>query len=167
MMPTMIPTTKSSSTVRLAALMALAMWLGAMPAMAAGPAPFAATGWLNGPDGLVAGITAAEQDGKVLFVYFYTDWCGYCRQLEKTVLDTPAFAAFAAAQSAVRVNPEKGPRERDMAAFYGVRGFPALFVYGSASKRLIPIERYDLVNGQPRLLSPAELIARIKLTSGK
>jgi thiol-disulfide isomerase/thioredoxin len=140
--------------------------LSALPATAAGPPPFAAKAWLNGPDGLVAGITAAEQDGKVLLVYFYTDWCGYCRQLEKTVLDTPAFAEFVAAQAAVRVNPEKGPRERDMASFYDVRGFPALFVYGRASKRLIPIERYDLVNGQPRLLSVGELIARIKLTSG-
>ena len=32
-----------------------------------------------------------EQEGTVLVVYFYTDWCGYCRQFEKAILDTPEF----------------------------------------------------------------------------
>jgi len=130
-----------------------------------GPQGFDARSWLSGPDGLVKGVTAAELEGKILVVYFYTDWCGYCRQFEKNLLGTPAFNTFLSEAVAVRINPDKGDRERSLAVHYGVRGFPAFFVYGNTSKRLIRTERYDVVSGKPEMLGPDAFIDRIRWTS--
>ncbi len=123
--------------------------------------------WLDGPQGLVKGIAAAETEQRILVVYFYADWCGYCRQFEKDLLGTPTFRSFVRDNVAVRINPDKGDSERRMAAHYGVRGYPTFFVYGSRSKGLIPVERHTFVNGQPKLLSPEQFIARITDASAR
>lgn len=128
---------------------------------------FVAEEWLNGPQGLVEGIAAAETEGRVLMVYFYADWCGYCRQFEKELLGTPAFRAFVQQNVAVRIDPGKGESERRLASFYGVRGYPTFFVYGSRSKGLIPVDRHDFSGGKPELLSPQRFIARITEASAR
>jgi thiol-disulfide isomerase/thioredoxin len=147
----------------LVAAMCLAL---AGPAAGVGPQTFDARNWLDGPDGMVKGVTAAEVEGKILVVYFYTDWCGYCRQFERALLGTEQFNHFLLSEAvAVRVNPDKGARERSLAVHYGVRGYPAFFVYGSASKQLIRTERYDVVDGRPEMLDPGRFIDRIRSTS--
>lgn len=126
-----------------------------------GRSGFTAEEWLDGPEGLVEGIAAAETDGRIAMVYFYADWCGYCRQFEEELLGTPAFRAFVRENIAARVNPDKGDSERRLASFYGVRGYPTFFVYGSKSKGLIRVERHSFATGKPELLSPERFIERI------
>ncbi len=134
---------------------------GSLPADDVSRSGFEPKEWLDGPQGLVKGIAAAETEKRILIVYFYADWCGYCRQFEKDLLGTPAFRAFVRDNEAVRINPDKGDPERRLAGHYGVRGYPSFFVYGSRSKGLIRVERHSFVNGRPQMLSPQQFIARI------
>lgn len=64
-----------------------------------------------------------RQDRKFL-VYFNADWCGYCRNLEKTTFKDPKIAAYINRNfTPVRVNIDL---EKQIAAQYGVSGVPDL-----------------------------------------
>ena len=71
--------------------------------------------WLQGADGLYdALVKVKEGQSPPLVVYFYTDWCGYCRQFERELLGTDAVKKSFQEMLTVRINPEKGPaRARD------------------------------------------------------
>jgi len=64
-----------------------------------------------------------RQDRKVL-VYFNADWCGFCRNLEKTTFKDPQIAAYINRNfTPVSVNIDQ---EKQIAAQFGVRGVPDL-----------------------------------------
>lgn len=42
--------------------------------------------WYSGQESLSESINEAELENKPHLIYFYTDWCGYCRNLEKDIL---------------------------------------------------------------------------------
>lgn len=82
------------------------------------------------PAGSVNWLTfdQAQKEGqgqtKKFLLYFYTDWCGYCRKLEKTTFADPAVADYINANFIpVRINSERLPQ---VAARYGVGGVPDL-----------------------------------------
>lgn len=160
---------KNSTTVRRVAMVTAAvLTVGlALVAGAGQPGSFEGAGWLQGAQGLFNAIEKVRQDDndKPLLVYFYAEWCGYCRQVERDLLSTPQLRAFAEKSYAVMINPDKGERENGIARYYNVRGYPSFFVYGRKSGRLIAIERHNMVNGRPVLLKPAEFIARIQQAS--
>lgn len=58
------------------------------------------------------------------FVYFNADWCGFCRNLEKTTFKDPRITAYINRNfTPVRVNID---REKQIATQYGVSGVPDL-----------------------------------------
>jgi thiol:disulfide interchange protein len=76
-----------------------------------------------------------------MVVYFYTDWCSYCRTLDEQYLSAPSVRRVLERTVAVRINPESGPAERQIAARYGVDGYPTFLVINNES-------------AQPRELQP-------------
>jgi thiol:disulfide interchange protein len=120
--------------------------------------------WLQGADGLFGAIESlkGEPPTSPMVVYFYTDWCGYCRQFERELLGTEAVKKYFADVLAVRINPEAGPQEREIANYYGVSGYPAFFVHSGRSRTLSRLERMRVENGQPRLMTPDEFIAAVR-----
>jgi thiol:disulfide interchange protein len=119
--------------------------------------------WLQGADGLFGAIeTLKTETPEPMVVYFYTDWCGYCRQFERELLGTGPVKKYLQDVLAVRINPEKGARERQIAEYYGVSGYPAFFVHSNRSKTLSRIERMRVEGGKPRLMTPDEFIATLR-----
>ena len=120
--------------------------------------------WLQGADGLFGAIESLQAEGasSPMVVYFYTDWCGYCRQFERELLGTEPVKKYFADVLAVRINPESGAREREIAEYYRVSGFPAFFVHSGRSKTLSRVERMRVVDGRPRLMTPDEFIAALR-----
>lgn len=43
-------------------------------------------GWFDGADGYAQAFEKHTSSSKPLVVYFYTDWCPYCRRLENEIL---------------------------------------------------------------------------------
>ena len=72
----------------------------------AGPA-FAATleGW---HDKVSAARQAALDSGKLILVDLYADWCGWCRRLERDVLEHPEFVSYAEKFVKLKVDVEDG-----------------------------------------------------------
>jgi len=125
---------------------------------------FDPSGWRSGADGLYGALASLKKEATPppMVVYFYTDWCHYCRQFERELLSTAPVKRYFQDVVAVRINPEKGPRERKIADYYGVSGYPAFFVHSHRSNTLSRVERMHLVQGQPRLLTPEEFIAAVR-----
>ena len=125
---------------------------------------FAPEAWEQGAEGLFGAIrTLEEADETVpMVVYFYTDWCGYCRQFERELLGKSKVKSYFEDLLAVRINPEKGDQERQVAEYYGVNGFPAFFVHSSRSRTLSRVDRMVVENGQPRLKSEDEFLQAVE-----
>ncbi|MDH3404861.1 MAG: thioredoxin family protein [Acidobacteriota bacterium] len=124
--------------------------------------------WFDDAAGYAQAVAKAEAEGKPVFVYFYTEWCPYCRQLNAELLAAAEVQEEIDRMIAVRVNAEGGPDERSLAAHYRVRGYPALFVFTANARSgypggdFQPIRR--TVGGAEgvRLKTPAEFVATLR-----
>ena len=84
---------------------------------------------------------------KKVYINFYTDWCGYCRMMEKkTFTDEKVIAYLNTNYIPVRVNAEK---ERKVAMMYGAQAFP---------DNTFITEKGELIGKQPGYLSPEDFL---------
>lgn len=90
---------------------------------------------------LNSAISTAQNSNKLLFVDFYADWCGYCKQLdEKTYTDGKVKQIMAQKYIAVKVNVDQNP---DLASKYGVYGLPTLIILDSNGNEIKRVEGYQ------------------------
>ena len=130
--------------------------LSSVPAGAAGESSSGRPdfeGWYEGADGLAKALEAQRRDRLPLFLYIYTDWCPYCRQFERELLTDSEVDGYLDAVLAVRLNPETGGRESQLARRFGVRGYPTLVMYSADGKTASYVERMEMVDGSPRLMN--------------
>ncbi len=106
----------------------LVCFLGLAPAIA-----FASDDWLEGASGYDAGRNEAISSHKPMVVYFYTDWCPYCRRFSKQVLSSASVQKALSSFVKVRINPEKGEREIALARRYEIDGYPSVYFENPAS----------------------------------
>lgn len=69
-------------------------------------------------------FTRARAEGKLVMVDFYTDWCGWCKRLDRTTLSDPRVRQALARFVPVRLDAEKDGRAQ--ADRLGVRGYPTI-----------------------------------------
>jgi len=91
--------------------------------------------WLNGASGYARAVELQRESNASMVVYFYTDWCPYCRALDDEYLSDPSVKQFLQRTVAVRINPEDGPEERKIANRYGVNGYPTFLIMQNESAR--------------------------------
>ena len=107
----------------------------------AGPAPLQIAGlspriaWSD----FASGIERASAESKPVFVVFETSWCGYCRKMNRTTFKDPAVVERLNGIVAIRVDAEGNAKVggfsgRELAARYGVAGYPALLVLDAAGR---------------------------------
>lgn len=83
-------------------------------------------------------LARARDEKRLLLVDVYTDWCGWCKKLDREVFADGRVGAAAKDLVAVKVNAEKGGEE--IARRYRVRGYPTiLFLDGAGNV----VERVD------------------------
>jgi tetratricopeptide (TPR) repeat protein len=120
--------------------------------------------WHEGAGGYSDAQQEQERSKAPMVVYFRTDWCPYCRQLEEGLLnDATVERYFRNELVKVRINPEDGPEERAVADRYGVSGYPSVFVVGSlrGEPRRLSVRRKDQ-DDEAVLRTPRELIAGVE-----
>ena len=82
----------------------------------------------------------AQQSGLPLLIYFETDFCGYCRRLERTTWASDAVASVISETFVpLRVDAQV---ESELARRLGVRGFPTVLVLSPEGQMLERIEGY-------------------------
>lgn len=86
-------------------------------------------------------MAKSRAEGKPVMVDFYTDWCGACKFLDKTIYTDQAVIGETANWISVKVNAEKRP---DVAQSYGVTSYPTIAFLQSDGRPL------DVQAGAPR-----------------
>lgn len=113
--------------------------------------------WLHGSAGYERALELQRELNVPLVVYFYTDWCPYCHALDNDYLPTAPVQQYLRRVVKVRINPEHGPAEREIAKRYGVRGYPSFFIMRNPAAQ--PLDVHPFRRGGKHL-TPAELPAR-------
>ena len=98
--------------------------------------------WLNGSAGCARAVELQQELKVPLVVYFYADWCPYCHTLDGQYLPSAPVQEYLRHVVKVRINPEHGPPERDLANRYGVTGYPTFLVMRTASARPMSISPF-------------------------
>src|SRR6266853_5802987 len=90
--------------------------------LALGASAFAAVNWEQNYD---VGLERAKKDKKLVMVDVYTDWCGWCKKLDKdTYSDKDVEAKLTKDFIAVKVNPEKSQRNAKLSRDFDTTGYP-------------------------------------------
>jgi len=76
----------------------------------------------------------AKSEGKPIMIDFYTDWCTWCKEMDKTVYPNQQVINQSKNWVMVKIDGEK---RADVAKAYGVTGFPTIVFAESSGK---PIE---------------------------
>ena len=97
-------------------------------------------GWLNDAPGYQAALDQRSETGEPIAVYFYTNWCGACKSFSKKTLSSGNVQDYFDGMLRVRINPDNGSTERDIADVFKIRGYPSLFIIPWDSEKKIKIE---------------------------
>jgi thiol:disulfide interchange protein len=94
---------------------------------------------------------AAADSGKLIMVDFYTDWCGWCKRLDRDTFPNKTVVDAARNFISLRLNAEK--EGRPLARKHGVRGYPTIMFFDHTGKLVGRIGGY---------LKPAPFAATMK-----
>jgi thiol-disulfide isomerase/thioredoxin len=121
--------------------------------------PAISNAWQDGSASFVSARQEQSTSRAPLLVYFYTDWCPYCRAFDETVLKDSTFDRYHALR--VRVNPEKSDANRALANEFGVDRYPRVFLLATSfgEPRLMDMGTERLGDGSYRFKPPAEIVS--------
>lgn len=118
---------------------------GASGSVPGGPGiAFAATGFDEA-------LERARSERKLVLVDVYTDWCGWCKKLDREVFSDARVAAAAKDLIAVRVNAEKGGEK--VAERFDVQGYPTVLFVDGAGKVVRRVDGFVDVDEMLQILS--------------
>lgn len=82
-----------------------------------------------------ASLGKASGAGKLVLVDFYTDWCGWCKKLDRDTYTNPAVVDYVNSKFVcLKLDAEDGATGQELSRKYRVRGFPCLMVLESSGK---------------------------------
>ena len=87
-------------------------------------------------------LDIAKAEGKLIIVDVYTDWCGWCKKMDKTVYADPAVVALSRRQVFVKLNAEDRDQGQGFARQMGVSGYPTTIILDGQSRVLQLAEGY-------------------------
>ena len=109
--------------------------------------PFALN-WLSYNEGLAL----AEKENKYVLINFYTDWCGYCKKMDKETYSNEEVKSILNENFViVKVNAESNNKviengeeitERELAKLYQVSGYPTTWFLESNHSHIAPLPGY-------------------------
>ncbi|HEV2692776.1 MAG TPA: thioredoxin family protein [Verrucomicrobiae bacterium] len=87
--------------------------------------------WLTDYD---AALKQATTGNRLVMIDFYTPWCGYCRLMEKKTFTDAKVQAQLAGFVRLKIDGDQQPQ---IAAKYGVQGFPTTLVVDATGKPVV------------------------------
>jgi thioredoxin-related protein len=112
------------------------------------------------------GLDAAKEQKRYLMIDVYTDWCKWCKELDKKTYTHPAVIKLATTLVNVKINPETDPEAKEFITSYQIDGFPTI-LFIDWEKKLIGkiggfLEGDDFVKQAEKILASPGKIAQLK-----
>ena len=102
-------------------------------------------------EGFDEALARAQAENRLVMLDFYTDWCGWCKKLDREVFGDRRVAEAARDLVAVRVNAEKGGEK--VAERFDVQGYPTVLFVDGSGKVVKRVDGYVDVPEMLRILS--------------
>ncbi|HEY5603981.1 MAG TPA: thioredoxin family protein [Gammaproteobacteria bacterium] len=116
--------------------------------------------WHSGAEGYQNALALHNTTRQPIALFFHTDGCASCKKLRETVLATPEFTHYLKNVIPVKINPESGLKERQIADNYGVEGYPVFLLADINREKVVPVRT-------SQSLSPQEFIELCKAAQQK
>ena len=90
-------------------------------------------------------VKAGKEGKRVLLDFSGSDWCGWCKRLDREIFSTEEFKSYAKKNLVLvlldfprrtKLAPELQKQNAALGQKYGVRGYPTLIVLNSSGKRI-------------------------------
>ncbi len=94
-------------------------------------------GWYAGATGYSRAVDEQSRTNQPVLIYFHTDWCGWCKKLDADLFRTDEFTTRYKSVLKVKVNPENGSAEHDLAREFGVNSYPTVIVVNAGRRQSI------------------------------
>jgi len=90
-----------------------------------------------------AALEKAKKEKKLVMVDVYTDWCGWCKKLDRDTYSNKDVEAKVNKEFiALKVNPEKSAQNKNLAKQFGTRGYPHIVFLDAEGKKISEISGY-------------------------
>ena len=89
--------------------------------------------WHENAEGFKTALGIQKATKKPIALFFHTDWCVNCKKLRENILSSSEFDRYLKNVIPVKINPEAGSKERQIADKYAVRGYPTFLMIGPDS----------------------------------
>ncbi len=84
---------------------------------------------------LQSGLQSAKKGNKLVLVDLYTDWCGWCKRLDRDTYTDAAVLEYLNGQYVcVKLDAEDGQQGEAFAKQHKVRGYPCIIVLDASGK---------------------------------
>ncbi|MCP3689066.1 MAG: thioredoxin family protein [Gammaproteobacteria bacterium] len=121
------------------------------------------SGWLHDRSGYQKALKISAQRGAPIFIYGYTDWCSYCKKLQKGLFQDSSIKKVMSQFVKVKINPEHSKEDQNLFNKWGGSGYPTLYTQSNSApspKRTKgPFTRN---NGKWHLMTKNEFIAMLE-----
>lgn len=97
-------------------------------------------------------LEKSKSENKIIMIYIYTDWCGICKEMDKTTFADKSVIDNAFNFTALKFNPEKASESnrKDIQKRYNILGYPTIIFINSSGFVLKKLAGYidsnELVN---------------------
>ena len=86
---------------------------------------------------VTSGLQDGKYEGKYVLVDVYTDWCIWCKRLDKDTFTDQSFIDFVQSKFVcVKANAEDHGAGQKLALEYGVNGFPCALIFDRNGKMI-------------------------------
>lgn len=121
------------NSIRTTVFILCALLFAALPA---NPASTADLRWY----GYDEGVALAKKQGKKVFLYFWADWCTYCKKMEEETLTKKEVAALLSKNYIpIKINVDADQR---LASEYFVRGLPTIWFLSEKGEKISNLPGY-------------------------
>lgn len=120
-------------------------------------------GWLHDKSGYEKALKVSAVTRVPIFIYAYTDWCGYCKKLQKNIYQDSSVKKVLAQFIKVKINPEHSPEDEALFHQWGGRGYPTLYTQPTTSSSPSRTKGpFTKKNGKWELMTINDFIAMLR-----